>query len=188
MSPADRPFLQTSLDPPTAAGLLAAAASGSTEALATLYREHIADVYRVAARLTGSVSDAEDIAHDVFLGLPFALRRYEEQGRFGKWLSRITVRVTLNHLRSKGRRAEIDVDAIADLTDPGDARREAQRQLVEALGTLSPMLREVFVLHELEGYSHQEIAGLLEISVSASTMRLFRAWHHLRAHASHSTR
>lgn len=159
---------------------LSAAASGSAEALDLLYRAYAADVFRIAVRLSGSAADAEDVVHDVFLGLPFALRRYDEQGRFASWLGRLTARLTMNRLRAVGRRAEVDIATLADFSDPTDARRDAQRELVEALSTLPPALREVFVLHELEGYSHREIADALEISVSASTMRLYRAWRRLR--------
>ena len=171
-------------DPPDTelARRIAAAAAGSPDALAWLYHAYVADVHRIAARLSGSIADAEDIVQDIFVGLPFALRRYAEHGRFAHWLGRITVRTTLNRLRARGRRAEIDIAAIADLHDPSTERHEAQRQLVDAISKLPPALREVFVLHELEGYSHQDIAELREISVSASTMRLHRAWRLLRRH------
>src|SRR2546426_12014227 len=78
-----------------------AARTGDPEALASLYRTHGAVLYRLAYRLTGTAQDAEDVVHDVFVGLPKALGRYEERGSFASWLKRVTARVAL---RSEERR------------------------------------------------------------------------------------
>jgi DNA-directed RNA polymerase specialized sigma24 family protein len=81
------------------ADLVHRARLGDSEALGALYDAFGAGLYRLAYRLTGSREDAEDTVHDVFVGLPEALDRYEERGRLGAWLRRVTARVALRPAR-----------------------------------------------------------------------------------------
>ena len=78
--------------------------AGSPDALAALYREHGHALYRLAYRLVGTREDAEDVVHDVFVGLPEALGRYQERGSFAGWLKRVTARLALMRLRTRTRR------------------------------------------------------------------------------------
>lgn len=152
--------------------------TGSPDALAALYRQHGAALFRLAYRLTGTREDAEDVVHDVFVGLPEALTRYEERGMLLGWLKRVTARVALMRLRRRGRRREVPLDAAEHETDPLTAADGIPlRAAVEAL---PDPLRVVLVLKEVEGYSHAEVAGLLGISVVASRVRLARALKRLR--------
>jgi len=151
---------------------------GDPEALASLYRTHGAVLYRLAYRLTGTRQDAEDVVHDVFVGLPEALRRYEERGSFASWLKRVTARVALMRLRARRRRREEAIDETLPTTDPPpDSVSVAVRAAVEAL---PDPLRAVLVLKEVEGYSHAEVGEVLGISTGASRVRLNRAMRLLR--------
>lgn len=160
---------------------LPAVAAGSTEALARLYRDHAEAVFRVAFRITRSRSDAEDVLHDVFLGLPRALRAYREEGRFAAWLRRIAVRTALMRLRAHRRRREEPLEATD--TPAAPAAPEARLAMEALLRQMPESLRVVLVLKEIEGYSHAEIAELLGISPGASAVRLVRAWSLLREKA-----
>ncbi len=158
--------------------LIAAARAGSAEALGTLYTRFGASLYRLAYRLTGSPDDAEDVVHDVFVGLPEALRHYEERGNLAAWLKRVTARVALMRLRQRGRRREVALDATLSAGDPSaDEQHTALRAAVDAL---PHPLRCVLVLKEIEGYSHAEVGDLLGISAVASRVRLNRAMKRLR--------
>src|SRR2546426_10870811 len=84
--------------------LIAEARAGSPDALSALYLEHGAALFRLAYRLVCAREDGEDGVHDVFVGLPGALRRYEERGSFAAWLKRLTARGALVRLRSGQRR------------------------------------------------------------------------------------
>src|SRR5690242_11831684 len=86
---------QTSSAGPGDPALLARARSGDRDALSALYRLHASEMLALAARLTGSRSDAEDVVQDLFLRLPRALARYDERGRFLPWLKQLTVRTAL---------------------------------------------------------------------------------------------
>jgi RNA polymerase sigma-70 factor (ECF subfamily) len=160
---------------------LRAAAAGSLDALGRLYEAHSDAVYTVAFRVLGSRAEAEDVLQDVFVALPRALRSYQEQGRFAAWLKRLTVRTALLRLRAAQRRREANLQE-GTLNAPA-ANPDTQIEwlaMEKALRALPTSLRTVFVLRELEGYSHAEIAGLLGISAGAAMTRLSRAWRQLR--------
>src|SRR2546422_10737996 len=108
--------------PPEPRDIVAAARRGDPPALAALYRAHGAAVFRLAYRLTGTREDAEDVVHDVFVGLPEALLRYEERGRLESWLKRVAARVALMRLRQRGRRREVALEAVAGKRAPPGAR------------------------------------------------------------------
>ena len=149
--------------------------------LESIYRRHANALMALAFRLTGSSADAEDVLHDVFPGLPEALRRYEERGSLVSWLKRVTVRVALTRMRGESRRREDPLDNLPEPSVEGDASRLGDREaLASALAALPHTLRAVFVLREVEGYSHTEIAALLDITAGASAVRLSRAIRQLR--------
>ena len=142
-----------------------------------LYRRHAGALMAVAYRLLMSRADAEDVVHDLFVGLPEALRRYEERGSMEHWLRKIVVRLALSRLRARRHvTLQESAEPVAVSPDPV-ARVTIQR----ALAALSPSLRAVLVLKEIEGFSHAEIAAMLGISVAASEVRLHRALRQLRA-------
>lgn len=152
---------------------------GSPEALGELYERHAAAVFRVAYRITGSRMEAEDVLQDVFVGLRRALGSYVEQGRFGAWLRRVAARTALMRLRRREPEASPQLDFVAG---PRSARPDRTVDLLEvrrALAEMSESNRIVFLMKEVEGYAHREIAEMLGISVAASRVRLHRAWRSL---------
>lgn len=165
-SPADDP-----------AGLAEQARGGSSAALGGLYRLFGQALFRLAYRLTASKEDAEDVVHDVFVGLPEALQGYEERGRLDAWLRRLTARTSLMRLRSARRRGDVRLED--DHPGPEPAR-EDRSDVEKAVNALPAPLRSVLVLKEVEGYSHSEIARMLNINVVTSRVRLVRAMSRLR--------
>jgi len=161
------------------AHVVADAARGSPDALAALYARYARGLLAVAYRLLQSRQDAEDVVHDVFVGLPEALRRYEERGSLGPWLRKVTARVALMRLREQRARPVVELD---EQRVRASARAPDTALTIEqALRSLSPNLRAVLVLKEIEGFTHAEIAAMLDISVGASEVRLHRALLAMRA-------
>lgn len=159
---------------------LVALRMGDPNALASCYRKYAPALLTVAYRISASVADAEDVVHDVFVGLPEALARYQEHGRFDAWLSQVTIRTALMRQR---REARYDDDAplatmaaAPALLDDALSGEYVQRALAE----LSPALRHVFVLRYVHDYTHAQIAALLGIAVNTSEVRLHRAVQQLR--------
>jgi len=167
--------VEPSQDP---AELAEQARDGSSAALGELYRRFGPALFRLAYRLTTSKEDAEDVVHDVFVGLPEALQHYAERGRLDAWLRRLTARVALMRLRSRRRRSEVRL-----ANDEVGAARAPRGEAIEvqvAVDALPAPLRSVLVLKEIEGYSHAEIGDMLGISAVASRVRLVRAMSRLR--------
>lgn len=151
-----------------------------TTALGELYSAHGADVYRAAFRLTGTRQDAEDVTQEVFLRLPGALRGFTGTAiNFPGWIRRVAVRQSLMHLRAGRRRREVDVDGVATLVSVADDHL-GRMSISTALSRLSDEHRTVFLLKEVEGYDHTEIAELLGITTANSEVRLHRARRQLR--------
>jgi RNA polymerase sigma-70 factor (ECF subfamily) len=150
--------------------------AGESEALGELYASTGGALASLARRLTGTREDAEDVLHDVFLGLPEALQHYQERGQLEAWLRRVTARVALTRIRSRRRRREVDVP----LDIESRAASDDSLPLELAVDELPDALRIVLVLKMIEGYSHTEIAELLDITPRASEQRLYRAIQILR--------
>lgn len=173
------------LTEPTASELaevIASARHGSPTALGMLYRWFAPDLLRLATRLLASHADAEDVVHDLFVGLPEHLARYDERGRVRAWLRATTVGMVRMRVRKETRRADVlarEVTVPQSVTGADPATRLALEQAVNAL---PESLRLVFVLKQWEGYSHDEIATLLNISAGAARVRHSRALDTLRSH------
>jgi RNA polymerase sigma-70 factor (ECF subfamily) len=158
--------------------LLGRVRTGDRDALSALYRTHAGEMLALALRLTGSHSEAEEVVQDLFVALPRTLARYQERGRFVPWLKQLTVRLALVRLRAGRRRREaelVEVESfwVSDTT--------ADLELRQALDRLDPDHRAIIVLKVVEGYSHAEIAELLDIRKGTSEVRLHRALQRLRA-------
>ncbi len=161
---------------------IAGARQGSSDAIATLYRRYTAQLLRMLRSFTGSQQDAEDIVHDLFLGLPELLRSYEHRSEFYPWLRVVAVRIALMKMRASRRRERFiddwptDANAPAPPHDPWTAT-----DLEAAIARLPESLRVVFVLRKIEDRSHAETAQLLGVSQGAVRVRYRRAVRQLRA-------
>ena len=146
------------------------------DALAELYRRYSSASMAVAYRLLQSKDGAEDVVHDVFVGLPEGVRKYDERGKFAAWIKRVTARVALSVLR----REEMAGRVMANVDSPPFSDVHTKMTLDSAVAALPVTLRTVLVLKEIEGFSHAEIASILGISKGASEVRLHRALAQLR--------
>ena len=154
--------------------------AGDQSALAELFHEYGDLVFRTALRLTNSRADAEDVTQELFLRLSSAATGFTgPASSFPGWIRRVAVRQALMHMRGGRRRREVSVDGVANLLSP--ATDNLERMTIDAaLARLPDEHRTVFLLKEVEGYGHAEIAELLGISVANSEVRLHRARRLLR--------
>jgi RNA polymerase sigma factor (sigma-70 family) len=160
--------------------LVAAIRRGDERAIGVVYERYGSQLLRLLTRLLGSRADAEDALHDLFVGLPEALSRYQHRDHFGGWLRRVAARLALMRLRAERRHPRVSLDALATSHRlPLDAAEATD--IERALATLDLKLRVVFVLYHVEGFSHAEIASLVGITPGASRVRLSRAVASLRA-------
>lgn len=168
-------------DRPDDAQLVDRLKGGDLSALDALYHRYADQLMALAYRLTGSADEAEDVIQDVFVGLPVALRRYVDRHAFYGWMRTVTTRVALTRMRQRGRRREVPMDGAEEAARVRTTNPQERRMILdEAIAALPDELRAVFVLREIEGYSHTEIGQMLGIRRGTSEVRLFRAIRQLR--------
>jgi RNA polymerase sigma-70 factor (ECF subfamily) len=171
----------TPVDTPTPD--VALAASGDRRAFERLYRTHLNHVYSICVRMSGDRVRAEELTQDVFVRTWEKLPQFRGESAFSTWLHRLAVNVVLNARKVEGR----ERSRAAPASDEGDADREelfgaaepppvAERMDLEAaIATLPPGARKVFVLHDVEGFKHEEIAEMLGVTSGGSKAQLHRA-------------
>jgi RNA polymerase sigma-70 factor (ECF subfamily) len=157
--------------------LVARVRAGDLDAFEPLYRAHAGRVHALCLRMTGDPALAAELTQDAFVRAWQQLGSWRGDSAFGTWLHRIAVNVVLMQLRGDRRRGahdggELDADALAASTRPQD---DARLDLDHAIAALPAGARSAFVLHEVEGYSHDEIARLTGIAPGTVRAQLFRA-------------
>ena len=147
-----------------------------------LFKLHIGKVFAVCLRMTGNTAEAEDLSQEVFIQVFRKLGTFRRESAFSTWLHRLTVNHVLMYFRKSRRRRE-------QLTEDGELPERTIKgrnvltsfpildrlALAEAIGKLAPGYRAVFVLHDVEGLQHLEIANILGCSVGTSKSQLHKA-------------
>jgi RNA polymerase sigma-70 factor (ECF subfamily) len=156
---------------------VALAARGDAAAFERLYRMHVAKIHSLARRMLGS-HEADEATQDVFVRTWQKLGTFRGDAAFATWLHRLAVNVVIERRRSYAiRRERISDDQLAieraAVTPPG--RGDLAVDFEQALASLPHGAREVFVLHDVEGYKHREIAMMLDITSGTSKRQLHRA-------------
>jgi RNA polymerase sigma-70 factor (ECF subfamily) len=170
--------------------LIAHAQRGDEEAFAALFETHKRRVYSLCLRMTGNTAEAEDLTQEAFLQLYRKISTFRGESAFSTWLHRLAVNVVLMHLRKKGLQ-QISLDESDNSQDEPvkrDYGTDDQRLtgsvdrigLQRAIADLPPGYRTVFVLHDVEGYEHNEIAEIMKCSVGNSKSQLHKARMKLR--------
>jgi len=162
---------------------VARAASGDRSAFERLYRDHVNRVYSLCVRMVSDRERAEELTQDVFVRAWEKLHLFRGESSFSTWLHRLTVNLVLNVRKSDGRQRsrfeENDdesggMDALPGIVGaplaPGD-----MLDLEDAVKNLPPGARRVFVLHDVEGFKHEEIAEMLGVTSGATKAQLHRA-------------
>jgi RNA polymerase sigma-70 factor (ECF subfamily) len=158
------------------------AQQGDAGAFEELYRTHAARVHALCLRLEGDQRRAEELTQDVFVRAWQGLATFRGESAFGTWLHRLAVNVVLADRRSLWRRGRrlVFTDDPASFERPGEATTGYSGDLEGAIAALPRGARTVFVLHDVEGYTHEEISRLSGIAEGTSKAQLFRARRLLR--------
>lgn len=166
-----------------AADHVAQAASGDVCAFERLYRAHLSRVHSLVRRMAGG-RDADELTQDVFVRVWQKLSSFRGDSAFTTWLHRLTVNVVIERFRTetaRRKRLRDGEDIFETLAAPGRSG-DLSMDFEAALVKLPDGAREIFVLHDVEGYKHHEIATLLDISAGTSKAQLHRARMMLRKH------
>lgn len=161
--------------------------SGDRNAFERLLDAYETRVYRLALRFTGNESDAEDLTQEIFLGVYRGLARFRGDSALGTWI----YRVAMNHCLEFRRKRKLDQVPLEEelmlassdwRDDPSQSadRQELSARVEAAINSLSPVHRDVVVLHELQGLTYQEVAATLDVPVGTVKSRLSNAFRRLR--------
>ena len=164
------------------------AINGDQAAMRALWTRHAPHVDVVVRRLVGHDPDlAADVAQEVWIQIFRALPSFRGDAQFGTWAHRIAVNRTLNALRSTRRTSavEVEVDDESASVEPEAERALLASSIEDAAAKLAPGARTVFLLHDVEGYTHEEIAAELGITAGGSKSQLFKARAKLRVLLAH---
>jgi RNA polymerase sigma-70 factor, ECF subfamily len=159
------------------------AASGDASAFERLYRSHVGRVYSLVRRMLND-DDVDEVAQDVFVRAWQKLGTFRGEAAFGTWLHRLAVNVILGRRETLGirRKRYLEGDAALELIPAGRPGPELTMDFETAMARLPDGAREVFVLHDVEGYRHEEIAEMLGLATGTSKSQLHRARMALRRH------
>jgi RNA polymerase sigma-70 factor (ECF subfamily) len=176
----------------TEAEAIRLAQQGDAGAFERMYRLHSRRVYALCLRMVGNTAEAEDLTQDAFLQLFRKIGTFRGESAFSTWLHRLAVNVVLMKLRKK----TLSETSLEESTDPEDESSGPRREigapdllltgsidrvhLQRAIEQLPPGYRQVFVLHDVQGYEHNEIANLMDCSIGNSKSQLHKARMRLR--------
>ena len=171
--------------------LVARAAKGDAAAFESLMELHEGRIYAIALRMCGNREDALDCAQEAMLRIYHALDRFKGQSSFATWVYRITMNSCLDELRKRKVRAAASLDAMLEsgwspaAGDEGlpeaQALRGEQRDIIRAaIGSLPEDMRAVIVLRDIQGFSYEQIADMLEANIGTIKSRISRGREKLR--------
>jgi RNA polymerase sigma-70 factor, ECF subfamily len=179
--------------PQTDAAAVALARDGDSEAFRALVERHSRAVFRLAHRMTGNATDAEDVVQETFLKAYRQLSRFESRANFGTWLHRIAINCSIDLIRSRPHReaahdsTDLEQFGAAEAADAGRPSperlmlsSEVQERITSAMSALSQMERAAFVLRHFEGQSIDEISRALGLKTNAAKHSIFRAVRKMR--------
>jgi RNA polymerase sigma-70 factor (ECF subfamily) len=162
---------------------VALAAGGDPSAFERLYRTHVSRIHSLTRRMLGT-HEADEVTQDIFVRTWQKLGQFRGDSAFATWLHRLAVNVVIERRRSFAIQRErmSDDPAALDMLTVSPARADLTVDFEAALEQLPPGAREIFVLHDVEGYKHREIAALLDIATGTSKRQLHRARMLMRQH------
>src|SRR5271166_1125845 len=174
--------------PPNAADaeVLARAQAGDHQAFAQLYSLHKRRIYSLCLRMVGNMAEAADLTQEAFLQLHRKIATFRGDSAFSTWMHRLAINVVLMHLRRKGLSLISLDEAMEPASDDGPGRSFGSPDLnlsgaidrlalERAVADLPAGYRLIFVLHDIEGYEHNEIASMLDCSIGNSKSQLHKA-------------
>lgn len=170
--------------------LVRQAARGDAAAFELLMRQHEGRMYAVALRMCGNREDAQDCTQEAMLRIFRALHNFKGQSSFSTWVYRVTMNTCLDELRRRKVRTSTSLDSLLDTgwapTDESDTpehhslRSEQRRMLEKAIASLPEDMKAAIVLRDIQGFSYDEIAAILEANVGTIKSRISRGREKLR--------
>lgn len=167
--------------PETDADLVARCRAGDHAAFEEIYRQHAGRLYNLAYRMAGGGADAEDLLQEIFLHAHRKLESFRGQSSLGTWLYRLAMNLCVDHLRSRQSKSANLTESLdaapyeARTPQAAGALNPTRLDLERAIAQLPPGCREAFLLHDVEGFEHREIAEILGVAEGTSKSQVHKA-------------
>jgi RNA polymerase sigma-70 factor (ECF subfamily) len=168
--------------------------SGDGGAFEVLYRQHATRLYNLASRMTGAHGEADDLLQDIFLLAYRKLGSFRGESSLGTWLYRLAMNHCLDVLRNRqtrmGQRTDsLDEPDAAPVASPTPVLGAVSRiDLERAIDSLPPACRAAFLLHDVEGFGHQEVGTVLGVSEGTSKSQVHKARMRIRSYLAHGAK
>lgn len=161
--------------------------TGDTQAMGAIYDHFKSSLYSLALRYTRNHAVAEDLLQDIFVKVFSNLHTLDNDNTFVGWLYRVAVNTCLSYLRTHKRifQKEVPFEKAEEYISHKNSHRPEDmmnKTLDEAIQGLSPRLKSVFMLHDIQGFKHEEVAQIMDCSVGTSKSQLFKARIKIRKH------
>jgi len=148
---------------------------GDTKAMEMVYIGYKSPLLNLAYRFTGDSSLAEDLLQDIFIKTFTNIKKLKSTGAFNSWIYRIAVNTCMSFVRKKGKTKEVSLNEIEDVAHSEDDENQVKQQLEQAIKILPPKQKIVFQLHDVQGFTHAEIAKIMKSSEGTAKSQLFKA-------------
>jgi RNA polymerase sigma-70 factor, ECF subfamily len=148
---------------------------GNTEAMESIYTAYKSSLFHLTYRFAGESSAAEDLLQDIFIKIFTNIKRLRSPEAFNSWIYRIAANTCMSFARMKKKKKEVPLQEIESTGHHEDLESTTNQQLEQAIKSLPPKQKTVFQLHDVEGFTHAEIAEIMKISEGAAKSQLFKA-------------
>ena len=160
---------------------------GDTKAMETVYTHYKSSLFNLAYRYSKNHASAEDLLQEIFIKVFTQIKKLRSPEAFKSWLYRIAVNTCVSYTRKKGQEKEVSLDNIQEADESKDDHFFMGKNLEKGIALLPPKQKSVFLLHDVQGFTHEEIADIMELRKGTSKSQLFKARMKLREYLSETT-
>lgn len=148
---------------------------GDADAMEDVYIAYKSPLFNLTYRFAGDISLAEDLLQDIFIKIFINIKRLRSPEAFNSWLYRIAVNTCMSFARKKGKTKEVSLEEIDNAVHSEESHNFFKRQLEQAIKILPPKQKIVFQLHDVQGFTHTEIAKIIRCTEGTAKSQLFKA-------------
>jgi len=148
---------------------------GDTKAMETVYMGYKSPLFNLAYRFARNYSSAKDLLQDIFINIFTNIDKLRAPEAFNSWVYRIAINTCVSFVRHKGKAKEVSLDEIENADCSKDVDHPMRQHLEQAIEILPPKQKTVFLLHDVQGFTHTEIAQITKFSEGTSKSQLFKA-------------
>ena len=153
---------------------------GDNEAMETVYTHYKFSIFNLAYRFAGNRTSAEDLQQEIFIKIFTQINKLRSLEAFNSWLYRIATNTCISFIRKRGRMNEVPTEEIEKVPIPNNNKISVKQDLEKAIKTLPSKQKMVFILHDVQGFTHMEIAKIMRLRQGTSKSQLFKARMKLR--------